>query len=64
MKGELLKFEVVVSCTYEDGDCKYKNPENVRKCYGCRFCNFVNQRGAVKVTEFCVGKQNINQGDV
>lgn len=39
MKGQLIKkvYNYVFECNYEEGDCKYKNPENLFSCLGCKY---------------------------
>jgi len=37
MKGDIFTEEIIFECSYDLGDCKYKNVENKNKCLGCYF---------------------------
>lgn len=41
MKGEIIINEITYECLFEDGSCKYKNPENIKKCGGCDFSKVI-----------------------
>ena len=41
MKNDIIINEITFICLYEEGDCKYKNKENINKCIGCRFARVI-----------------------
>jgi len=41
MKNDIIVNEITFLCLYEEGDCKYKNKENINKCIGCRFARVI-----------------------
>jgi len=41
MKDEEITRIITFKCTYEEGDCKYKNPANIKGCIGCYFARVI-----------------------
>ena len=60
MKGQKIKQTIIHECDYELGDCKYKNPDNKYKCYGCRWACVVEQTPPELLNDFEEVKQQIN----
>lgn len=51
MKDDQIQITAIFKCTFTEGLCKYKNPENFRKCIGCKFAILEKQTPPVLLNQ-------------
>lgn len=51
MKGDIIINKITFECNYIDGICKYKNPDNIKKCIGCYYARVLKNEVKDKQTK-------------